>query len=107
MKKSERTSKRVGSLAGEALNDPKAGAREKSLAASALTQRPDLKTPMATAGGPRFIGAVGDPAVPGQVGVDDLRALRACWSEFHAAASNGERFSRVDAWLETLIGSQR
>jgi hypothetical protein len=40
MGKNERTGKRVGKLAGEALADPKASKREKSLAASALTQRP-------------------------------------------------------------------
>jgi hypothetical protein len=39
--KNEQTSKNIGTKASEALRDPKASAREKSLAASALTQRPD------------------------------------------------------------------
>lgn len=42
-RKDEKTSKRVSSNASAALRDPKASAREKSLAGSALTQTADRK----------------------------------------------------------------
>jgi hypothetical protein len=41
MSKNEKTSKDLGKLASEALKDPKASPREKSLAGSVLTQMPD------------------------------------------------------------------
>jgi len=39
----EKTSKRVGKIASKVLKDPKASPEAKSLAGSALTQRPDKK----------------------------------------------------------------
>jgi len=43
MGKNEKTSDRIAKLASEALRDPKAKKREKSLAGSVLTQAPDKK----------------------------------------------------------------
>lgn len=43
MVKDEKTSKRVGTLASKALRDPKSTRTQKSIAGSALTQRPDHK----------------------------------------------------------------
>jgi len=43
MAKSEHTSKRVASKAAKILGDPKASSAAKSVAGSALTQRPDSK----------------------------------------------------------------
>ncbi|MDR2463736.1 MAG: hypothetical protein LBD30_08170 [Verrucomicrobiales bacterium] len=43
MAENETTSKRIGSLASKVLRDPKASKEAKSVAASALTQRPDKK----------------------------------------------------------------
>jgi len=43
MANNEKTSKRVGSLAARALKDPKASKREKTLAGSVLSQRPDRR----------------------------------------------------------------
>ena len=43
MAKSETTSKRVGKLASWALRNPKTPKHIKSIAASALTQRPDRR----------------------------------------------------------------
>lgn len=45
MARNEKTSRRVGKLAGEALADDTASAREKALAGSALSQAPDKKKP--------------------------------------------------------------
>ncbi len=44
MAKNEKTSSRVGRLASEALRDKNASKREKSIAGSTLSQRPDKKT---------------------------------------------------------------
>jgi hypothetical protein len=41
MGKNEKTSKKVGSIASKLLRDPKTPKKVKSVAASALTQRPD------------------------------------------------------------------
>lgn len=41
MAKNEKTSKRVATIAGKTLSDPNATKREKTLAASVLTQAPD------------------------------------------------------------------
>ena len=43
MAKNEKTSKRVGKIASELLRDKKSSKKLKSVAASALTQRPDKK----------------------------------------------------------------
>jgi len=43
MAKNEKTSSRVAKLASEALKDPNASKREKSIAGSVLTQSPDRK----------------------------------------------------------------
>ncbi|MCX5889042.1 MAG: hypothetical protein NTY36_06270 [Deltaproteobacteria bacterium] len=43
MAKNEKTSKRVGKIASELLRNPKTPDKVKSVAASALTQRPDKK----------------------------------------------------------------
>jgi hypothetical protein len=43
MAKNEKTSKRVGTLASKILRSKKSSKSEKSVAASALTQRPDRK----------------------------------------------------------------
>jgi hypothetical protein len=43
MAKNEKTSKRVGKIASELLRNPKTPSKVKSVAASALTQRPDKK----------------------------------------------------------------
>jgi hypothetical protein len=43
MAKDEKTSKSVGSKASKILRDPKSTKNEKSVAASALSQRPDRK----------------------------------------------------------------
>lgn len=43
MAANEKTSAKVASLAGKVLNDPKATAREKTLAGAVLTQAPDKK----------------------------------------------------------------
>ena len=43
MPKNEKTSPRVAKLASQALRDPKASPREKSIAGSVLTQAPDRK----------------------------------------------------------------
>lgn len=43
MAKNERTSKKVGTLASQLLRDPKMPKKVKSVAGSALTQRPDQK----------------------------------------------------------------
>lgn len=45
MAKCEKTSKRMGKIAAQTLADPDATKREKSLAGSVLTQRPDRKKP--------------------------------------------------------------
>jgi hypothetical protein len=41
MAKNEKTSSRVATIAGKTLSDPNASKREKTLAASVLTQAPD------------------------------------------------------------------
>lgn len=41
MAKNEKTSKKVGTLASKILSNPKSSKAAKSVAASALTQRPD------------------------------------------------------------------
>jgi hypothetical protein len=43
MAKNEKTSKRVGRIASKLLSNPQTPKRVKSVAASALTQRPDKK----------------------------------------------------------------
>lgn len=43
MAKNEKTSKRVAKIASKLLSDPKTSAKVKTVAASALTQRPDRK----------------------------------------------------------------
>jgi hypothetical protein len=43
MPKNEKTSPRVGTLASKQLTNPKSTPAQKSVAASALTQRPDNK----------------------------------------------------------------
>lgn len=43
MAKNERTSRRVGSMASRILRDKRSSKASKSVAASALTQRPDRK----------------------------------------------------------------
>ena len=43
MAKNEKTSKRIGKITSELLRNPKTSDKVKSVAASALTQRPDKK----------------------------------------------------------------
>lgn len=43
MAKNEKTSKKVGTIASKLLKDPKTPQKVKSVAGSALTQRPDKK----------------------------------------------------------------
>jgi hypothetical protein len=44
MSRNEKTSKQVGTLASKQLSNPKSTPAQKSVAASALTQRPDHKS---------------------------------------------------------------
>ena len=43
MANNEKTSKRIGKIAGKLLSDPKTPKKVKSVAASVLSQRPDRK----------------------------------------------------------------
>ncbi len=104
--KNEVSSEDLGKLAAQALKDPKATKREKSLAASVLTQRPDNNPAPETTSGPRFLAAVsaGDTLSPGQINRDDLTALRISWADDINNQRDVDTYLRVVAWLDTLLG---
>lgn len=111
--KNEKTSKMTAEIAARVLADPKSTKAARTLAGSALTQRPDaimgdFTDALPVEDKPRFVVAVnagqGDDMPAGTVSREDVRAVRQVWIDHGEKYGTTGSQERVLAWLDTLLG---